>query len=122
VKPRVLVLIALSLACLCTSSGILAANVNFSNATVLLVETRSDAWGSWMIITLKDSSGNRIMKLCDTAGDTAAIALPLSDSAAKPILAIALTAKATGSTVTGWGIDPPLSGSWCRIGNFAIFP
>ena len=104
-----------------SATGVWAADVNFGDAKVALVETRTAAWGSWLILTLNDSTGNRIMKLCDTAGDKAAIALSLNDPAAKAVMAIALTAKATGKTVTGWGIDPP-QGGWCGIGNFAIYP
>ncbi|MBI3774314.1 MAG: hypothetical protein HY273_01955 [Gammaproteobacteria bacterium] len=116
-KNKVLLLLTLY----CTVSGTWAADVNFGDAKVALVEIRTAAWGSWLIITLNDSTGNRIMKFCDTAGDKSAIALSLNDPAAKSVMAIALTAKATGKTVTGWGIDPP-QGSWCGIGNFAVYP
>lgn len=99
----------------------LAADVYFTNATIGLLEVRTTAWGSWMIIQLNDSSGNQMVKLCDAAGDKATIALSMGDPSAKAVLAVALTAKATGKTVTGWGIDQT-QGNWCGIGNFAIFP
>jgi hypothetical protein len=117
---KTLLLIAAAVLPVLTVSNALA-NVTFSNVTVGLVEARSDAWGSWLIITLKDSFGNKITGLCSTASDTSAIALPLTDSAAKTIMAIALTAKVSGKTVTGWGIDPA-QGGWCGIGNFALSP
>ena len=104
------------------SGPVKAADVNFGNATVQLVEARSGAWGTpILIITLVDSSGNRIMRLCDTAPDKAAIAIPFSDPAANAIMSVALTAKAAGKTVTGWGLDAT-QGSWCGIGNFALYP
>lgn len=102
-------------------SEVFAGGVQFSKATVALVETRADVWGSWIIFTLNDSSGNRIMKLCDVATDTGAISLPVSDSTSKLIMGIALTAKVTGKTVTGWGLDAT-KGSYCEIANFAIEP
>ena len=105
------------------STAVQAANVNFAGAKVLLLEIRSSAWGAWLIITLSDSTGRKIMKLCDTAGGVDAISLPLTDPAAKAVLDIALSAKATGKTVTGWGLEPNVSGqTFCAIGNFAIFP
>ncbi len=71
-----------------------AGNVLFTNAKVGIVETRSAAWGAWLIITVYDSSGNGIMRLCDTASAKQVLSLPLSDPAAKSVMAIALTAKA----------------------------
>jgi hypothetical protein len=118
-KRKILFFILFSFSYFLTMSNSWAANIIFSNATVGVVEARSDTWGAWIIMTIIDSSGNRIVRLCDTAGDPGAIALPLSDSAAKSILAIALTAKISGKPVQGWGIDPP-QGNWCGIGNLNI--
>lgn len=120
-KIKRIYLIILSLMFFLSNTSVFAADVNFSNAKVLLVETRSDAWGGWIIITLSDNAGNRIMRLCDAAQDKGAIALRTSDSAAKDVVAIALMAKASGQTVTGWGIDA-VQGGWCGIGNFAVYP
>jgi hypothetical protein len=104
------------------SLDVSAANVSYANATVNLVEIRSDAWGAWLIISLKDSAGNNILKLCDTAQNQSAIAISLLDSAAKGVEAIALMAKASGKTVAGWGIDTSAQTAWCGLGNFALQP
>jgi|GEM_PF-6822432 len=92
----------LLLACWSLPSTSFAADVNFAGATVKLVETRSNEWGSWLIITLNDASGNQIPRLCDAvpAPGNGAVALTLSDPAAKMIQSIALMAKATGKTVS----------------------
>ena len=113
----------LSLACWSWFSTSFAADVNFIGATVKAVETRTNAWGSWLIITLNVASGNQIPRLCDAAPapGNGAVALPMSDPAAKLIQSIALMAKATGKTVTGWGLDAT-QGNWCGIGNFAVYP
>src|SRR4051812_35681739 len=96
-----------------------AANVNFNNATVTAVEVRTAAMGAMVVIGLKDSAGNQISHLCDVAGNLTALSIPNTDPAAPGILAVALAAKATGKTVTGWGLDNS-GGSFCGIGNLAI--
>lgn len=86
-----------------------------------MVEVRAQAWGSWLIIGLNDAAGNQITRLCDAALDKKGIAVSLSDPSASSILATALMAKASGRTVSGWGIDQ-VQGNWCGIGNFAVYP
>ena len=100
------------------STNAFGANVTF-NGNVGLVEVRTSAWGSFLIITILNSSGARI-KLCDAAPDPTAMALSLTnDPTAKNVQALALSAKLAGKPVVGWGLDQ-VQGSWCGIGNFAI--
>ncbi|MCX7111090.1 MAG: hypothetical protein NTX45_13385 [Proteobacteria bacterium] len=99
------------------SPSAMGANVNFTG-NVGIVEIRTPAWGSFLIITIIDNSGARV-RLCGAAPDPTAIALPLSDPTAKNVQAIALAAKISGKKVTGWGIDQ-IQGQWCGIGNFVI--
>ena len=86
--------------------------------TVGLVEIRSAVWGDFLVMTILDAAGNPI-RLCDAAASPTAMALPLSDPAAKSIQATAFVAKFNGKTVTGWGIDQT-EGPFCGIANFAI--
>jgi hypothetical protein len=101
------------------SSNTYAANVNFNGNQVGLVEVRTSVWGSYLIITILNSSGARI-KLCDAAPDPWAMALSITnDPTAKNVQALALSAKLAGKPVQGWGLDQ-VQGSWCGIGNFSI--
>ena len=100
------------------STNAFGANVNFTGK-VGIVEVRTGVWGSFLIITILNSSGARI-KLCDAASDPWAIAMVLtSDPTAKNVQALALSAKIADRQVSGWGLDQT-QGPWCGIGNFAI--
>ena len=103
------------------------ANVVF-NGTVGAIEIRTAAGalnliggGEVLILQILDTAGNPI-RLCDAAAYPTAMALPLSDPAAKSIQATALVAKFNGRTVIGWGLDQSQTqGTFCGIGNFVIY-
>lgn len=117
-KIRLVNSVLLCLVCLNAN----AANINFSNASISLIEVKSTAGGALLIMTLNDSSGNPIPKFCDANTTTPHIlALELSDPAAHSILSIALMAAAANRTVSGWGLDA-LQGGYCGIFNLAIYP
>ena len=101
----------------------IAANVDFTGSYVGLVEVRTGLMGNWLIITLKDSAGNRVNRLCDAASPEtrAAMALSFSDPTVQAVLSIALMAKATGKPVSGWSLDTP-QGNWCGIGSLNVLP
>lgn len=87
--------------------------------TIGLVEVRA-AMGNYFILTVRDPAGNNIT-LCDGVTYAYAMGLPLSDPAAKVIMALAISAKLNNIQVTGWGLDASSTGGLvCGIGNLAF--
>jgi hypothetical protein len=98
------------------------ADVDFTGNYVQLVEVRTAPWGDFLIITIVTAAGGSTRKaLCDAAPgrDNTAMAISLSDPAAKQVQASATLAKLLGTSVNGWSLSQT-TGSWCTIASFVL--
>lgn len=115
---HVVLAVLVALGQLSFSTNVRATNRTFVG-TVGLVEVRA-AMGDFFIMTIHDAAGNNIT-LCDGVTYTYAMGLPLTDPAAKVIMAIVMSAKLNNLQVTGWGFDASTTGGLvCGIGNLAL--